>query len=364
MEASAHPRQAERLQALYSYEILDTDPEQDFDDVARLAAAICETPIAVINLIDADRQWFKAEIGLGVRETPLATSICSHVILEDGFVEIGDTLADARMADNPLCGGEPGLRFYAGALLVSDNGLPIGTLCVLDWQPRVLSPVQRDALRVLARQVMAQLDLRRTVRQAELLRKEVDHRVKNSLQALSALARLQARHARNPDVSEALGAMDQRIHTVSMLHEQLYRTGLGSTVDLGHYVANLVDHLGKMAPAGVTVTADVMPLAVSTRQAASAGALVNEFVANAFKHAFPEGRTGTVRVCVGPTDEGLVMLECSDDGVGLPAVEVEGGSGLGMRICKAVCAQLGCRLSIGNGPDGGALARCAFRPEV
>src|SRR5690606_1633371 len=94
MEAQPHPLQADRLQALYSYEILDTDREKEFDDVARLAAGICGTPIAVVNLIDGDRQWFKAEVGLGLRETPLATSICSHVILEQDFVEIKDTLND------------------------------------------------------------------------------------------------------------------------------------------------------------------------------------------------------------------------------------------------------------------------------
>ena len=132
MEAKPHPQQSDRLRALYSYDILDTDREKDFDDIVKLAAAVCGTAISVVNLIDSDRQWFKAETGLGVRETPLATSICSHIILEDEFVEIRDTLEDLRMADNPLCCGESGLRFYAGALLMTEQGLPLGTLCVLE----------------------------------------------------------------------------------------------------------------------------------------------------------------------------------------------------------------------------------------
>ncbi|MGK7652720.1 GAF domain-containing protein [Roseovarius sp. B08] len=140
MEALRHPLQQDRLSALRDFEILDTDPEQEFDEIVKLAAAACGTAISVVNFIDAERQWFKAETGLGVRETPLATSICAHVILEEEFAEIQDTLADPRMQDNPLCCGEPGLRFYAGALLTTQEGLPLGTLCVLDYEPRELTP--------------------------------------------------------------------------------------------------------------------------------------------------------------------------------------------------------------------------------
>ena len=122
MKAATHPQQAERLAALYRYDILDTEREADFDDIVELAAELCGAKISVINLIDSDRQWFKAETGLGVRETPLETSICSHVILESDFVEIPDTQADTRTSDNPLCRDEPGLRFYAGALLKSRDG--------------------------------------------------------------------------------------------------------------------------------------------------------------------------------------------------------------------------------------------------
>ena len=193
MEAASHPLQEARLAALQSFEILDTDPERDFDEIVALAAATCGTAISVVNFIDAGRQWFKAETGLGVRETPLATSLCAHAILERDFVEIRDTLQDPRTSDNPLCLGQPGLRFYAGALLKTAEGLPLGTLCVLDHQPRELSPLQRDTLRVLSRQVMALLDARRALRTADILRREVDHRVKNSLQSLSSFTRLQQR---------------------------------------------------------------------------------------------------------------------------------------------------------------------------
>ncbi|MFM9978649.1 MAG: GAF domain-containing protein, partial [Sphingomonadaceae bacterium] len=184
MEAAKHAQENERLAALRRYDILDTPREADFDAIVNLASRICEAPISVINLIDAERQWFKAEVGLGVRETPLETSICAHAILEQDYVEIPDTLHDARMRDNALCLGDPGLRFYAGALLRSPEGLPIGTLCVLDHKPRQLDELQRLTLVTLAAQVVTQLNLRAALARKAVLRKEIDHRVKNSLQSV------------------------------------------------------------------------------------------------------------------------------------------------------------------------------------
>lgn len=153
-----------RLTALRRYEILDTPVEEEFDDFTQLAAHICQAPIAVINLIDANRQWFKSEVGLGVRETPLDASICRHAILQPGLFVVPDTTQDPRFQNNPLVTGEPHLRFYAGALLESSEGLPLGTLCVLDHQTRQLTSEQCRALKLLARQVMTTLELRLAAR--------------------------------------------------------------------------------------------------------------------------------------------------------------------------------------------------------
>ena len=364
MEARAHPLQAERLKALYSYEVLDTDPEKEFDDVIKLAAQTCGTAISVVNLIDAERQWFKAEVGLGVRETPLATSICSHVILEDDFVEIGDTLLDPRMIDNPLCCGEPGLRFYAGALLRSDHDLPIGTLCVLDWQPRILTPLQRDTIRVLARQVMAQLDLRRALRSAALLRQEVDHRVKNSLMSLSSLAGIQARATASPEARAALSEIQGRIKTVSMLHELLYKTDAGARIELGSYVAHVGDYLQAVAPDAVCLHIEADPVMVNSHQAAAVGTLINEFAANSFKHAFPDGRAGRVSFLIRRQDDGTVLLECADDGIGLQARTTGARNpGLGMKIVEATARQLGGRMHIPE-TGRGLTIRVGFRPHL
>ena len=166
--AAATPSsQPARLAALRSYGILDTPVEGAFDDITRIASHVCQTPIAVVNLIDEHRQWFKSEIGLGVRETPLETSICAHAILQFDFMEIPDTTLDGRFSGNPLVTGDPHLRFYAGALLKTSAGHALGTVCVLDTRPRVLTDEQRGVLRALARQAMAQLELRRAWIQAE-----------------------------------------------------------------------------------------------------------------------------------------------------------------------------------------------------
>lgn len=167
-------RERRRLLALNTYDVLDTPREKDFDDIARLAADICGTPIAVVNLIASERQFFKAEVGLGVRETPFESSFCAKAILEQDFLLVPDATKDSRFDCNPLVTGEPHLRFYAGAILKTPDDLPIGTVCVLDYQPRDLTEIQQRTLRVLATQVMAQLELRKTVRAEAVARHEAE----------------------------------------------------------------------------------------------------------------------------------------------------------------------------------------------
>lgn len=152
-----------RLAALRRYDILDTPTEAEFDDIAKLAAASFDAPIGVVNLIADVRQWFKAEVGIGVRELPLDVSICAHAIVQSDIMVIRDTLEDPRFACNPLVQVEGGLRFYAGAPLRTPDAQIIGTVCVLDRAPRPdgISDRQRLTLEVLARQVMTQLELRR-----------------------------------------------------------------------------------------------------------------------------------------------------------------------------------------------------------
>ena len=162
-----------RIEALEGYEILDTQPEEEFDDIVRLVARICDAPIAAINFIDRDRQWFKSEIGLGLRQTSLDVSMCAETILQSDLFIVPDTLMDPRFADNPLVTGWPHLRFYAGAPLETNDGYRLGTLCVCDYRPRGLLDMQKEALRTLARQVMILLELRRTVKLIDEARNSV-----------------------------------------------------------------------------------------------------------------------------------------------------------------------------------------------
>ncbi len=157
------------MQALARYGILDTPTESMFDEIARVAAEVCEAPIAVVNFVSDVRQWFKAEVGIGTRELPLDVSICRHAILQPGLFVVPDLTADARFDGNPLIHTAGGLRFYAGALLETPEGLPIGTVCVLDTNPRPEGLAQRQArvLSALARQVMSELELRRAVAQRD-----------------------------------------------------------------------------------------------------------------------------------------------------------------------------------------------------
>ena len=151
----------DRLAALRRYSILDTPPEADFDDIVRLTARVCQTPVALITLVDNRRQWFKAEIGLGVRETPLVASICAKAILQPELLVVPDTTKDPRFKGNPLVQGEPHLRFYAGAPLQTPAGLPLGMLCVLDTKPRDLDEEQRLTLTTLERFPLTQVHILR-----------------------------------------------------------------------------------------------------------------------------------------------------------------------------------------------------------
>lgn len=165
MTAAPFPdNEEQRKKALDEYQVLDTAAEAAFEDIVRLASALFKTPTALVSLVDSDRQWFKARVGFDASQTPRNQSFCAHALLKPGEVlVVPDASKDPRFANNPLVTGDPNIRFYAGAPLVTATGEALGTLCVIDRQPRRLLPEQEAVLRALSRQVMAQFEMRRSI---------------------------------------------------------------------------------------------------------------------------------------------------------------------------------------------------------
>jgi len=156
------PNESERLAALARYRVLDTSAEQRYDDIARLAAFLCRSPISTVTFVDRDRQWFKAQVGMPTNETPREHAFCAHTILTPNVMVVEDATRDERFHDSPLVVGEPHVRFYAGAPLITSDHHQIGSLCVIDREPRTLSPAECSALEALARLVIGELELRRS----------------------------------------------------------------------------------------------------------------------------------------------------------------------------------------------------------
>ncbi len=349
MKAGLIAREEMRLALLRGYNILDTAAEDDFEDVAKLASEICNAPVALISMVEDERQWFKARIGFEPTQTTLDKSICAHAIVSDDFLEIPDMQKDDRTVDNPLVTGDDKVRFYAGALLKGDDGLPLGTLCVLDTVPRELTDFQKRTLKVLAKQVMRQIELRRALTDADILRKEVDHRVKNSLQSLEALIRIQAREEKSPEAKAALETVQMRLASVSRLHEAMYLTDAGATVNVPEFLGRVVTFASEQMPKGVTVHTDIAPVTLDSRGAASLGMIVNETLMNAAKYAYANRDTGTFSI-TGVLVDGTYVLTCADDGVGASPDGVAKGTGLGLRLVTAAVHQLGGELRIKDGP--------------
>jgi two-component system, sensor histidine kinase len=170
MIAASPPNEAERLNALHRYDVLDTEPELAFDDITLLASHICDTEIAMISLVDRDRQWFKSRVGTTTSETSRDIAFCAHGILQSEVFVVEDARADDRFTANPMVTGGPKIRFYGGAPLTTSDGHALGMLCVNSPVARTLSPEQSAGLQALSRQVVAQLDLRRRTSELALAR--------------------------------------------------------------------------------------------------------------------------------------------------------------------------------------------------
>ncbi|MBD3677657.1 MAG: GAF domain-containing protein [Rhodobacteraceae bacterium] len=351
------PETTERLRALRELGILDTPNEREFDDITAFAARMCNVPVALISFVDLDRQWFKSSTGVNVRETPLSNSICSYALDEEELLEIPDCTKDARSKDNPTVTGAPQFRFYAGAVLRTSDGVAIGTLCVLDHQPRKLSARQRDVLLLLAKQVMKQVELQHALDLQQLLRAEVDHRVKNSLQMVATLLRFQKTSLTTPEARAAMDDAGRRVEAIAALHSELYRGNDVSTVALGTFLIRLAELLRQQLPDHISLDVDIAPAALVTSKASALGMIVSEFVANSTKHAFQDRETGFIGV-MGRAVGDVYVLTVEDDGIGMP--ETRSGSGLGLRIIQISAGQLDAEADTTSTPGMGTRLRLEF----
>lgn len=396
MEASRHGQEEQRVAALRSYGILDTPREDEFDEIVRVVSALCGTPISVINLIDRDRQWFKAEVGLGMRETPLPASICAHAILQPDLFIVPDTLRDARFADNPLVTGNPHLRFYAGALLETPDGLPLGTICVLDYEPRELDENQKALLRLMAQQIMKLFELRRLNAQERSARERAETDARTIGTKLSDVAReaelreqfiaVLGHDLRNPLASIQAGAHLVKRGKLDL--DEMLRLTHGSIARMSALIDNILDFARGRLGDGIDLTQSDVPLEPVLRQVVDElrtaspdreilarialdgnvrcdpgriGQLLSNLLGNALTH----GAGAPVEVAAVITD-GTFELTVSNSGAPIPAAALpklfepffrgegrgnEQGLGLGLYICAEIARAHGGTLVATSTPE-------------
>lgn len=347
--ADRAPSEADRMAAVRRYDILDSPPDGAFDRITALAARRFGVPIAIISIVDEDRIWFKSHHGLPVAQIDREPGLCASAILGNGPYLIEDARKDPRSLANPLVAGDFGLRFYAAVPLTTSDGHNLGTLCVIDKEPRPIEQKQIEDLQDLASIVMDQLELRLSSRQAvgkaNLMAKEIDHRVMNSLQFVSGLLTMQSR---SPDVGEAANHLElaaQRVAAVAQVHRHFYADA-AEEVSCVAYLRRLCEDLAAILGREIVVEGDDELVPANSIQAI--GLITNELVTNAAKHG-----AGKIDVLFRASDNINRLVVC-DEGSGLI-----GGfdphsatAGLGMRVIRTLVKQLHGTLEAGPSADG------------
>ncbi|NMO54519.1 GAF domain-containing sensor histidine kinase [Actinoplanes sp. TBRC 11911] len=384
-----------RLAALHDTQVLDTPPEEDFDDIALLASEICGTPMGLVSLVAEDRQWFKARVGLDIAQTSRDLSFCAYAIHGHDLLEVPDASRDARFADNPVVTAENGgIRFYAGAPVVLDGTHSVGTVCVVDHVPRELSGAQRRSLRSLARHAAVQLELRRYARHAgeiaDRLRQldrmkdsflaNVSHELRTPLSTIRGYLEILLEGEFDGDTSRRfLSVMDRNSERLLRLIEELLqvarqnddvvRLDLGELdlADLTHQVIAACRPLAEHKKVALwDRTARPAPARGDAKRLAQA---LNHLVVNAIKFTQPGGEI-TVDSDTGPEAELII----SDTGVGIDSddlphvfdrfyrcaaadVMAVPGPGLGLSIVKSIIEAHHGSIHVSSEPDVGTTVR-------
>lgn len=352
------PNEANRIAAVRRYDILDTPPDGAFDRITAFAARRFGVPIAIISIVDEDRIWFKSHHGLPVEQIDREPGLCASAILGNDPFLLADASIDPRSLANPLVAGEFGLRFYAGVPLTTSDGYNLGTLCVIDREPRAIDENEIEDLKDLASFVMDQIEMqmaaRRAVGQAKLMAKEIDHRVMNSLQFVSGLLSMQSRSPASDGGAAHLQLAANRIAAVAQVHRH-FSSDVSDEASCIDYLHRLCGDLSAILNRPVSVVGDEGNVPTTSIQ--PIGLLVSELVTNAAKHG-----AGRIDVCYTTENSAHTLIVC-DEGPGLapdfdPNVE---RPSLGMRIVTTLVRQLGGTLTAGNRADRqGACFSVAF----
>lgn len=396
---SIPPDEALRLKELEATGVLDTAPEPAFDELVELASELCGTPIALVSLVDADRQWFKARVGLDAGETPRDVSFCGHVVGNDAMLLVPDAQRDPRFADNPLVTGSPKVRFYAGCPLRTEAGHVLGTLCVIDHQPNMISEKQRRQLEVLARQVADQLKMRRIIRELEVRNRllaqsceeleqyahVISHDLKEPLRAIRSYVKIF-----REDFAGGFGEQEQRYlefieNGSNRLHSMVgdllaFSRAGGEGLDFEAVCLNqtLDDVLEGLAPriaeSGAEVVVNPLP------EVAGLPTQLHQVFQNLISNGIKFSNAGSRKVSIGATEHPEYWeVSVQDNGVGMDpkhfdrvfqvfqrlhhAAEYE-GNGIGLAITKKVMEAHGGKVWIASQPGEGCTVFLRFPRSV
>lgn len=368
-ESATAVREARRIEAVRRYDILDTPPDGSFDRITALAARMLGTPIAIVSIVDTDRIWFKSHHGLEVQQISRDPGLCASAIMHNGPWLVNDALIDLRTVTNPLVAGEFGLGFYLGVPLQTYDGFNLGTLCVLDFQPRTVTEDLIDHLKDLASVVMDQLELRLSARsaiadltvaveqkdvayrQAELMAKEIDHRVMNSLQLIASMLALQSAQLRGTPAALEISKAAGKIVAVAQVHQHMHLNESITTMDCADYLKRLCIGLSGMLDGdkAALINVDAVSISLPSEEIGRIGLIVNELVTNALKY----GAT-SLNVQLSQTDDVQYCLSVTDNGAGLPAnFTPEAMPGLGMKVIVSLVRNLNGVLSYASDEEMG-----------
>lgn len=356
--------ESKRLIELYGSGLLDSEKEKDFDSITDLTASIFNAPVAIISLVDETRQWFKSCFGLPeeITETSREVSFCAHAINNPSNVFIvPDARLDHRFFDNPLVVDSPNIVFYAGAPLISKKGYSLGTLCLIDFEPRKLNEQEIEILGTLSRQVSKLIDLRltnreltKTLEEKNLLLKEIHHRVKNNLQLVSSLLSLQANANNNDNFSNAIKSSQDRIKTMAIVHEKLYQSKSLSNININSYLKELITAKSKETlDKSITINLDIPDIEFKLDKLIPIGLLINEMITNSIKHAFDSTSNNKIEIRFEAQVHNMCTLKYMDNGSGFKeGYKSINQNSIGMDLIDSFTAQLDGNLEIVSTNEG------------